>query len=150
MPQSLVKNYVHLIWSTKYRQHLIHTPAEEELHAYLGGICKRMECHPIKIGGYTDHVHVLCILSKKIALMKLLEEVKSHSSKWMKTKGEELNNFYWQDGYGAFSVNPADIDRVIAYIANQKEHHSKITFQDEYRAILKRYKVEYDERYVWD
>lgn len=150
MPQSLVKNYVHLIWSTKYREHLIYPPAEEELHAYLGGICKRMECPPIKIGGYTDHVHVLCMLSKKIALMKLLEEVKSHSSKWMKTKGEELSNFYWQDGYGAFSVNPVDIDRVIAYIANQKEHHSKITFQDEYRTILKRYKVEYDERYVWD
>jgi REP element-mobilizing transposase RayT len=150
MPQSLVKNYIHLIWSTKYREHLIHTPIEEELHAYLGGICKRMECHPIKIGGYTDHVHVLCMLSKKIALMKLLEEVKSHSSKWMKTKGEDLSNFYWQDGYGAFSVNPADIDRVIAYIANQKEHHSKITFQDEYRTILKRYKVEYDEKYVWD
>ena len=150
MPQSLVKNYVHLIWSTKYREHLIHIPVEEELHAYLGGICKRMECHPIKIGGYTDHVHVLCMLSKKIALMKLLEEVKSHSSKWMKTKGEDLSNFYWQDGYGVFSVNPADIDRVIAYIANQKEHHNKISFQNEYRAILKRYKVEYDERYVWD
>ena len=150
MPQSLVKNYVHLIWSTKYREHLIYPPAEEELHAYLGGICKRMECPPIKIGGYTDHVHVLCMLSKKIALMKLLEEVKSHSSKWMKTKGEELSNFYWQDGYGAFSVNPVDIDRVIAYIANQKEHHSKITFQDEYRKILKKYRTEYDERYVWD
>ena len=150
MPQSLVKNYVHIVWSTKYREHLIYPPAEEELHAYLGGICKRMECHPIKIGGYSDHVHVLCMLSKKIALMKLLEEVKSHSSKWMKTKGEDLSNFYWQDGYGAFSVNPADIERVIAYIANQKEHHSKISFQNEYRAILKRYKVEYDERYVWD
>ena len=101
--------------------------------------------------------------------MKLLEQIKSHSSKClpalcygqagMKTKGENLSNFYWQDarlndevgqGYGAFSVNPADIDRVIAYIANQKEHHSKINFQNEYRAILKRYKVEYDERYVWD
>lgn len=150
MPQSLVKNYMHLIFTTKYRQHLIHPPVEEELHAYLGGICKRMECHPIKIGGYTDHVHILCMLSTKMALMKLLEEVKSHSSKWMKTKGEDLSNFYWQDGYGAFSVNPAEIDRVIAYIANQKEHHSKITFQSEYRAILKRYKVEYDERYVWE
>ena len=150
MPQSLVKNYMHLIFSTKYRQHLIHPPVEEELHAYLGGICKRMECHPIKIGGYTDHVHILCMLSTKMALMKLLEEVKSHSSKWMKTKGEDLSNFYWQDGYGAFSVNPTEIDRVIAYIDNQKAHHSKITFQSEYRAILKRYKAEYDERYVWD
>jgi len=123
---------------------------EEELHTYMGGICKRLECHPIKIGGYTDHVHILCMLSKKIALMKLLEEVKSHSSKWYKTKADYLEKFYWQDGYGAFSVNPSELDRVIAYIANQKEHHSTTSFQNEYRAILKRYEVEYDERYVWD
>lgn len=150
MPQSLVKNYMHLVWSTKYREHLIHPPVEGELYAYLADECKRLECAPIKIGGYTDHVHVLCMLSKKIALMKLLEVIKSHSSSWMKTKGEDLANFYWQDGYGAFSVNPAEIDTVIAYIANQKEHHTTITFQDEYRAILKRYKMEYDERFVWD
>jgi putative transposase len=90
------------------------------------------------------------MLSKKIALMKLLEEVKSHSSKWIKTKGDDFKNFYWQDGYGAFSVNPSEIDVVINYISNQKEHHAKITFQDEYRAFLKKYQVEYDERYVWD
>lgn len=155
MGQSLVKNYIHLIFSTKHRKPLIQPPAEAELHAYLGGICKRLECHPIKIGGYTDHVHILCMLSKKIALVKLLEEVKSHSSKWIKTKSDELKQFYWQDGYGAFSVNPfsvnpSEVDVVIHYIANQKEHHSKISFQDEYRAFLKKYKVDYDERYVWD
>lgn len=82
--------------------------------------------------------------------MNLLEEVKSHSSKWMKTKDEMLKNFYWQDGYGAFSVNPSEVDTVIAYIANQHEQHSKKTFQDEYMAFLKKHKVEYDERYVWD
>ena len=82
--------------------------------------------------------------------MKLLEEVKSHSSKWMKTKDRSLSNFYWQDGYGAFSVNPAQVDTVIAYITNQHEHHKKKTFQEEYRAFLKKYKVQYDERYVWD
>ncbi len=82
--------------------------------------------------------------------MKLLKEVKSHSSKWMKTKGADLQDFYWQDGYGAFSVNPAEVDVVIKYIANQKEHHRKKSFQDEYRALLKKYQVEYDERYVWD
>lgn len=150
MPQSLVKNYMHLIFSTKYREPFIHPPVEDELYAYLGSECKRLSCPPIKIGGYTDHVHVLCMLSTKIALMKLLEQIKSHSSKWMKTKSEDLIGFYWQDGYGAFSVNPTDVDRVIAYITNQKEHHKKITFQNEYRAILKRYKVEYDERYVWE
>ena len=150
MGQSLVKNYIHIIFSTKYRQQLIKPPYEEELHAYLGGICKKLECQPIKIGGYTDHVHVLCMLSKKIPLMKLLEEVKSHSSKWMKTKDLTLKNFYWQDGYGAFSVNPAEVEKVISYIENQHEHHREKTFQDEYRAFLKKYNVEYDERYVWD
>lgn len=150
MGQSLVKNYIHLVFSTKHREPFIHPPIEEELHSYLGGICKNLECTPIKVGGYTDHIHILCMLSKKIALMKLLEEVKSHSSKWMKTKDEKLKNFYWQDGYGAFSVNPSETDAVIQYISNQKEHHRTKTFQDEYRAFLKKYAVEYDERYVWD
>ena len=150
MGQSLVKNYIHIVFSTKYRQPLIHSLYENELHSYLGGICKNMECWPIKIGGYTDHVHILCMLSKKIALMKLLEEIKSHSSKWMKIKNKSFNNFYWQDGYGAFSVTPSEVDRVIAYIANQHEHHNKKTFQVEFRGFLKKNNVEYDERYVWD
>ncbi|HRN55698.1 MAG TPA: IS200/IS605 family transposase [Agriterribacter sp.] len=150
MGQSLVKNYVHIVFSTKYRHPLIYPPYEEELHRYLGGICKSMDCQPIKIGGYTDHIHILCRLSKKIALMKLLEEVKSHSSKWMKTKDSLLSNFYWQNGYGAFSVNPAEADAVIAYIANQHVHHSKKNFQDEYREYLNYYGVDFDERYVWD
>jgi len=150
MGQSLVKNYIHIVFSTKNRVPLIHQPCEDELYRYLGGICKNMECHPIKIGGYTDHIHILCMLSKKVALIKLVEEVKSHSSKWMKTKDKSLENFYWQDGYGAFSVNPSEIDEVITYIANQQEHHKKVTFEDEYRAFLKKYKVEYDERYVWE
>ncbi len=150
MGQSFVKNYIHIVFSTKHRKPFIKPPVEAELHSYLGGICKKLECQPIKIGGYTDHIHILCMLSKKIALMKLLEEVKAHSSKWIKTKGDEYSNFYWQDGYGAFSVNPIDVDTVITYIENQKEHHQKRTFQDEYRALLKKYEVEYDERYVWD
>lgn len=150
MGQSLVQNYIHLVFSTKYRQHLIHPPYEDELHAYLGGICKRLECHPLKVGGYTNHVHILCMLSKKIALMKLLEEVKSHSSKWMKTLHPNLKNFYWQDGYGAFSVSPWYVDKVIAYIANQHQHHGKKTFEDEYLGMLKKYNIKYDERYIWD
>ena len=157
MGQSLVKNYLHIVSSTKHRQSLISPAIEPELYSYLGGILNNLECNPVKIGGYTDHVHVLCLLSKKIALMKLLEEMKSHSSKWMKTKDESLENFYWQDaclagrqGYGAFSVNPSEVDVVITYIENQHEHHKSKTFQDEYRAFLKKYKVDYDERYVWD
>jgi REP element-mobilizing transposase RayT len=150
MGQSLVKNYMHIVFSTKYRQPLIHAPFEDQLHAYMGGICNKLECQPIKIGGYTDHVHILCMLSKKIALMKLVEKVKSNSSKWIKTLDPSLENFYWQDGYGAFSVNPSGVARVSNYIANQHVHHGKKTFQDEFREILEKYAVDYDERYVWD
>jgi putative transposase len=150
MGQSLVKNYIHLIFSTKHRQTFIHPSIEAELHGYLGGICNNLECYPIKIGGYTDHIHILCLLSKKIALVKLVEELKSHSSKWIKTKGNDFANFYWQDGYGAFSINPSEVDTVVTYISNQQEHHRNKTFQEEYRAFLKKYQVAYDERYVWD
>jgi REP element-mobilizing transposase RayT len=150
MGQSLVQNYLHIIFSTKHRKPLITSAIESELHAYLGGICNRLECPPIKVGGYTDHVHILCKLSKKITLIKLMEEVKSHSSKWIKTKGLEFQNFYWQDGYGAFSVNPSQVDAVIDYIERQHEHHQRKTFQDEFTAFLMKYKVDYDDRYVWD
>jgi putative transposase len=150
MGQSLVNNYIHIVFSTKNRQPFIHPPVEAELHHYLGGICNNLGCQVIKIGGYTDHVHILCMLSRKIALMKLLEEIKSHSSKWIKTKGDSYRNFYWQEGYGAFSVNPSEVEAVVAYVTNQHQHHSKKTFQEEYLAFLKKYKVPYDERYVWD
>jgi putative transposase len=90
------------------------------------------------------------MLSRKVAQMKLLEEIKKQSSKWIKTKGQVYSNFYWQEGYGIFSVNPTETDVVVKYILNQEEHHKKITFQDEFRAFLKKYKIEYDERYVWD
>lgn len=150
MGQSLVKNYIHIIFSIKLRAPLIIESIENELYSYIGGICNQLECYPVKIGGYIDHIHILCMLSKKIPLMKLLEEIKVHSSKWIKTKDDTLKKFYWQNGYGAFSVNPYEVDKVIAYIENQKERHRKRTFQEEYRAFLKKYNVEFDEKYVWD
>ncbi|WP_439481854.1 IS200/IS605 family transposase [Cyclobacterium plantarum] len=150
MGQSHVRNYIHIIFSTKNRMPLISNEVEDALHRYLGGICNNMECPVIKIGGYTDHVHILCLLSKKRALVDLMEDLKSHSSKWVKTQGAGLENFYWQKGYGAFSVKPTEVDTVIQYISNQHTHHAKRTFQEEYRAFLKKYNVEYDERYVWD
>ena len=150
MGQSLVKNYLHITFSTKYRQKFIAEEIENELYVYLGSVCKALNCQPIKIGGYDDHVHILCMLSKTITLSGLLEKVKSHSSKWIKTVDAGLQNFYRQDGYGAFSVNPAQIENVIRYISNQRDHHSAMTFETEYRKFLKKYKVDYDERYVWD
>ncbi len=150
MGKSLVNNYLHILFSTKHRQHFIHGPYEQELHSYLGGICNNMDCVPIQIGGYTDYVHLLCELSKKVALMKLVEEVKSHSSKWMKTKDASLSNFYWQNGYGAFSISPTQVDKVFNYIVNQHAHHKGIDFQNELRGLLKKNSLPCDERYVWD
>lgn len=150
MSQSLVRNYMHIVFSTKHRQKFITEEIENDLYKYLGGISNNLECVPVKIGGYFDHVHLLILLSKNIALVKYIEKIKSNSSKWIKTQGEDFKNFYWQGGYGAFSVNPSEVDVVIKYIENQKEHHRTRTFQEEYRAFLKKYKVEYDERYVWD
>ena len=150
MPQSLSKVYVHITFSTKYRKNRIDEEIETSLFEYIGGICKRMECNPVLVGGHQNHIHILCLLSRKVAQMTLLENVKKSSSKWIKTKGEKYSDFYWQDGYGIFSVNPSEIEVVIDYIKNQKEHHRKRNFKDEFRAFLKRYNVEYDERYVWD
>ena len=150
MPQSLVKNYIHITFSTKKRQPFIDKTIENELFRYFGGICKNLECNPIIVGGYKDHVHILCLLSRKIALMKLVEELKSHSSKWIKSKGVRYQKFYWQNGYGGFSVAPSRVDEVKAYISNQEEHHKEKSFKEEYLTLLKAYDIEYDERYVWD
>jgi REP element-mobilizing transposase RayT len=148
MGQSLVKNYIHIVFSTKHRIPMIDEAIESELFGYLGGICNNLDCQVITVGGYT--VHVLCMLSKKISLVKLLGELKAHSSKWIKTKGTKYQNFYWQDGYGAFSVKSTDIHIVSNYIANQKAHHNKLSFKDEYRTHLRNHGYDFDERYVWD
>lgn len=150
MGQSLVQNYLHLVFATRYRKPLIDAIIETKLHEYMDGICDNLDSPAIKIGGHFDHIHIACSLSKKIALVDFLEELKKSSSKWLKKQGEKYENFFWQGGYGAFSVSPSQIDQLVLYIQNQHEHHQKMSFQEEYRELLKKYKVEYDERYVWD
>ncbi len=141
---------MHITFSTKDRYPFIDKNISEQLYSYLGGICKNLECNPIIVGGYRNHIHILCLLSRKISQMKLLEEVKKSSSKWIKTKGQQYSGFYWQNGYGIFSVNPKQMDIVANYIKKQKEHHEKKDFKDEYISFLKKHNVEYDDRYVWD
>jgi len=150
MPQSLSKVYVHITFSTKNRYPFIDSEIEQELWTYLGGTCKALGCNPIRVGGYNDHVHICCLLSKKITQVKLLEEIKKESSKWIKTKGGQYEDFYWQDGYGIFSVNPSEIETVVKYIENQHEHHKTRKFQEELVAFLKKYNIEYDEWYLWN
>lgn len=150
MGQSNVKNHMHIVFSTKYREKIIKGPIEKELHAYLGGVCNAMGCRAIIVGGYTDHVHILCLLSSRVALMDLLRNVKAKSSKWMKTKDKSLENFRWQRGYGAFSLRDNNAETVINYIKNQHKHHSKKTYKEEFIQLLKDENIDYDERYLWD
>ena len=150
MSQSLVKNLVHLVYCTKNRHPWILKDQQAGLYAYQAGIFKEWESPALLIGGTEDHVHALFSLSKNHALKKIIEEVKKGSSKWMKSDGPQNPDFYWQAGYGAFSVSQSSVDSVKRYIERQEQHHRKMTFQDELRALLRRHGIEFDERYVWD
>ncbi len=150
MAQTLVKNYLHIVFSTKHRRPFIVPSIEKELYFYLTGLCIELGCYPLKIGGYLDHVHILCNLSKKITLATFMEKLKGHSSKWIKTKGEEFRNFYWQGGYGAFSISDSDLPRLIRYLDNQHEHHQKKAFKEEYVAFLEEYKMNYNPQFLWN
>lgn len=150
MSQSLVKNLVHLVYSTKHREPWIPKEHRDALFAYQAGIFKKWESPALAIGGIEDHVHALFALSKNYPLKKLVEEVKKGSSKWMKSDGPRSGEFSWQAGYAAFSVSQSSVEGVQHYIERQEEHHRKITFQDELRALFARHGIGFDERYVWD
>ncbi len=150
MGQSLVQNYIHIIFSTKHRQKFINYPYDKDLYSFIGNICNKNSCQVITVGGHVDHVHILCMLSQNIMLCELIKNVKAKSSKSIKTLSDDLSNFYWQDGYGTFSVNPSQVEIVKQYIINQHQHHKKRDYMNEYRWFLKKYKVNYDEKYVWD
>ena len=151
MPQSLARILVHFVFSTKYRHpFLAEKNIRNEMHAYLGGVCKGVGCPVLIVGGVADHVHILSLLTRTLSVADVMGEIKRESSKWIKSKGGMLTKFAWQNGYGAFSVGQSEVERVRAYIAGQEKHHRKRTFQDEYRAFLKEHGLEYDERYVWD
>jgi REP element-mobilizing transposase RayT len=144
MSQSLVKNLVHLVYSTKNRQPTIPRDHRDGLFAYHAGIFKEWESPALKIGGVEDHVHALFSLSKNHALKTIVEEVKKGSSKWMKNEGPHIDDFYWQGGYAAFSVSQSSVDAVKRYIENQEAHHRRMTFQDELRALFKKHGMEFD------
>lgn len=150
MPQSLARLHVHLVFSTKNREHIITDTARSALHAYMATVLQNLGCAPVLINSVEDHVHVLFDLARTVAISQVVEDVKKSSSKWIKTQGPELAAFAWQAGYGAFAVSESNVETVREYIANQREHHRKKSFQEEYRAFLKRHNVSFDERYVWD
>jgi REP-associated tyrosine transposase len=151
MPQSLAKILVHTVFSTKERRPFLRDRAlRDELHHYLGGILKNLECQPIIIGGVEDHVHALCALARTCQAAEMVKEMKRGSSLWIKQAHRGQEDFAWQNGYGIFSIGYSQLEPVRAYIMEQEKHHLKLSFQDEFRLFVKRYAVEYDERYVWD
>jgi REP element-mobilizing transposase RayT len=151
MSQSLAKILVHTIFSTKERRPFLRDrELRDELHAYVGGILVHLDCQPIIVGGVEDHVHLLCALSRTCNAAGMVKEVKRGSSSWIKTKDRASHDFAWQNGYGIFSIGFSQIAVVRDYIARQEEHHRRISFQDEFRSLLARYGIEFDERYVWD
>jgi REP element-mobilizing transposase RayT len=151
MPQSLAQIYIHIVFSTKDRRADLQDAAvREETHSYLGGTCNNLGCPVLRVGGVADHVHVLCRLGRTITIADLVKELKRDSSQWLKTRAPALADFYWQNGYGAFSVSPGHVEALLEYIARQEDHHRKTTFQDEFRRLLRKYGVEWDERYIWN
>lgn len=149
MPQSLSKVFIHIIFSTRGRFPFIKPAIEQELFAYMATVLREHGAQPIKIDGTEDHAHILCGLPRTMAVCDLLEKVKKRSSKWIKSKDPQYRKFSWQGGYGVFSVGESGIERVKRYIANQKQHHRTVSFKDEFREFLDRYRVDYDERYIW-
>jgi REP element-mobilizing transposase RayT len=151
MPQSLANVLIHLVFSTKQRRPFLSDPElRDEMHRYLAGIAKNLQCPAIRIGGTEDHVHILARQSRTTTLADWIMELKRASSVWAKTRAQTWDEFQWQAGYGAFSVSQSKASDVERYIAEQEVHHRSQSFQDELRAMLKKHKLEYDERYVWD
>ena len=150
MPQSLSLVIVHVIFSTKQRKPFLDDEIRESAHSYLAKVIRNTGCECYRVGGVEDHVHLAMRLSRTITIADLIEKLKTPSSKWMKAQAENQKAFAWQRGYGCFSISPNDLKALIEYIDNQKQHHRKRTFQDEFRMFLNKYGVEYDEAYVWD
>ena len=149
MPQSLCKNYIHLVFSTKRRQNLISEGIQDEFFRYLCGIVNNIGCLAIVAGGIENHVHILFELARTMALSVAVKKIKTNSSKWIRSVGGVFD-FDWQDGYAAFSVGQSNVEPVRKYILNQKEHHKDEDYQNELKRYFQIYKIDYDERYVWD
>ena len=150
MPQSHLQLYAHLVFSTKDRMPMIEKTIRPRVHAYLATLARELGAPYVVVGGVADHVHLLFDLGKEHGPVTFVGTLKKESSKFVKTLDERYGQFYWQRGYGMFSVSPTHREDVVAYIRNQEEHHRIVSFQEEYIGFLERYGMEYDERYIWD
>ena len=150
MPQSLSKVILHIVFSTKDRESWLSLDVRARMHAYLATVCRDLGAEVVRVGGVADHVHIATTLPRTLSQAQLIEQAKKISSKWVKTVDAHYRGFFWQRGYGAFSVSPSQLEAVLQYVDAQEEHHRARTFQEEYRELLHRHGVDFDERYVWD
>jgi len=151
MPQSHAQIWLHIIFSTKERRSFFQKESfRDQMFRMLAHQIKECGCVSASVGGHVDHVHLLTSLSRTITVARLVEHVKTETSKWAKKDDERNALFGWQSGYGVFSVSHSLKDKVDEYIRSQEQHHAKRSFQDEYRALCERHGIEIDERYVWD
>lgn len=149
MPQSFGSLHCHIVFSTKLWQPKIVAEIQPRLFEYIGGILRNHSSRLIAAGGMPDHLHLLASLGRTIAVADVVRLVKTNSSRWMHDE-MAMADFEWQSGYEAFAVSYSNIDQVKAYLANQEEHHRRMSFQDEFREFLRRHDLEWDEQYVWD
>ena len=150
MPQSLSKVIVHIVFSTKNREHWLDSNVLPRMHAYLAVICRDLGADFVHACGVADHVHIVTTLPRTVSQAQVIEQIKKPSSKWIKALDSRYRRFFWQRGYAAFSVSPSQLDAVLQYVDAQKEHHRTRTFQEEYRELLRRHGIDFDERYIWD
>src|SRR6266699_4281877 len=120
------------------------------MHAYLATICRDLGADLVQVGGVADHVRIITTLPRTLSQAQLIEHTRKASSKWIRTLSARYRGFFWQRGYAAFSVSPSQLDAVLQYVEAQQEHHRTLTFQEEYRELLRRHGMEFDERDVWD
>lgn len=148
MPQSLAKVYIHAVFSTKKREPTLGDPWRDELFHVMGGAINNLGCQSLIVGGVADHVHLLFVLSRTIAIADAIGKMKSTSSSWIHDR--HVRDFHWQAGYAAFSVSQSNVEAVRTYIQKQPDHHARVSFQEELRDWMRKYEIEWDERYVWD
>lgn len=149
MSGTFTKLYYHLVFSTKGRENHLTKNIQEELYRYIAGIIKGEEGFVISIGGMEDHIHILCTIPAKTSVSNMLKQIKGNSSSWFHERFPNTSFFKWQSGFGAFSVSQSQIDKVKEYIQNQKGHHERFDFKDEFRNLLKRHGIQFDEKYIW-
>lgn len=150
MPGTYTNLLYHLVFSTKERRPLITDRFREDLYKYMGGIVRGEDGVLIEIGGIADHVHLLVKLKPVVALSDFMRVLKANSSKWVNEEKLKIRGFGWQDGYAAFTVSESQVLRIVKYIQNQEAHHRRIAFQGELLTLLKKHKISFDERYLWD